>query len=162
MRLEANYAPPQGKVSATVTKGPYQQTGFAGRIALNGGQRVTLDRLRLQQQDLVWENDGPVEVARTAQGDLRIQRFNLRSRAQRLSVEGGLAQNGTLGVDVRAAAPDRSHRASGESKYGRARGPVVVGPDPWGYAATAPGERDAAAHIAGLAGPHAGRDARRA
>ena len=101
MRLEANYAPPQGTVSATVTKGPYQQTGFAGRIALNGGQRVTLDRLRLQQQDLVWENDGPVEVVRTAQGDLRIQRFNLRSRAQRLSVEGGLAQNGTLGVDVR-------------------------------------------------------------
>jgi autotransporter translocation and assembly factor TamB len=101
IRLEANYAPPQGTVSATVTKGPYQQTGFAGRIALNGGQRVTLDRLRLQQQELVWENDGPVEVVRTAQGDLRIQRFNLRSRAQRFSVEGGLAQNGTLGVDVR-------------------------------------------------------------
>jgi autotransporter translocation and assembly factor TamB len=101
MRLEANYAPPQGTVSATVTKGPYQRTGFAGKIALNGGQRVTLDRLRFQQQDLVWENDGPVDVVRTAQGDLRIQRFNLRSRAQRLSVEGGLGQNGTLGVDVR-------------------------------------------------------------
>jgi autotransporter translocation and assembly factor TamB len=101
MRLEANYAPPQGTVTATVTKGPYQRTGFAGKIALNGGQRVTLDRLRFQQQDLVWENDGPVEVLRTAQGDLRIQRFNLRNRAQRLSVEGGLGQNGTLGVDVR-------------------------------------------------------------
>jgi autotransporter translocation and assembly factor TamB len=101
MRLEANYAPPQGTVNATVTKGPFQQTGFAGKIALNAGQRVTLDRLRLQRQDLVWDNDGPVEVVRTAQGDLRIQRFNLRSRAQRLSVEGGLGQNGALGVDVR-------------------------------------------------------------
>jgi len=100
MRLEANYAPPQGTVTATVTKGPYQRTGLAGRIALNGGQRVTLDRLRLQHQDLAWENDGPVEIARTAQGDLRIQRFNLRSQAQRLSVEGGLGHTGDLGVDV--------------------------------------------------------------
>jgi translocation and assembly module TamB len=101
MRLEANYAPPQGTVTATVTKGPYQRTGLTGRIALNGGQHVTLDRLRLQHQDLAWENDGPVEVVRTAQGDLRIQRLNLRSRAQRLSVEGGLGHAGDLGLDVR-------------------------------------------------------------
>jgi autotransporter translocation and assembly factor TamB len=101
MRLEANYAPPQGTVTAAVTKGPYQRTGLAGRIALNGGQRVTLDRLRLQHQDLAWENDGPVEVVRTDQGDLRIQRLNLRSRAQRLSVEGGLGHAGDLGLDVR-------------------------------------------------------------
>ncbi len=101
LRLEANYAPPQGRITTTVTKGPYQRTTLAGRIALNGGQRVTLDRLRLQHQDLAWENDGPVEVVRNPQGDLDIQRFNLRSGAQRLSVTGRLAQAGALGMDVR-------------------------------------------------------------
>jgi autotransporter translocation and assembly factor TamB len=101
LRLEANYAPPQGRITTTVTKGPYQRTTLAGRIALNGGQRVTLDRLRLQHQDLAWENDGPVEVARSPQGDLNIQRFALRSGAQRLSVNGRLAQAGALGMDVR-------------------------------------------------------------
>ena len=101
LRLEANYAPPQGRITTTVTKGPYQRTTLAGRIALNGGQRVTLDRLRLQHQDLAWENDGPVEVVRNSQGDLDIQRFNLRSGAQRLNVTGKLAQAGALGMDVR-------------------------------------------------------------
>jgi autotransporter translocation and assembly factor TamB len=100
LRLEANYAPPQGRITTTVTKGPYQRTTLAGRIALNGGQRVTLDRLRLQHQDLAWENDGPVEVVRNLQGDLDIQRFTLRSGAQRLSVTGRLAQAGALGMDV--------------------------------------------------------------
>jgi autotransporter translocation and assembly factor TamB len=101
LRLEANYAPPQGRVTATVTKGPYQRTMLAGRMVLNGGQRVTLDRLRLQLRDLAWENDGPVEVVRNVQGDLDIRRFNLRSGAQRLSVTGSLAQAGALGIDVR-------------------------------------------------------------
>jgi autotransporter translocation and assembly factor TamB len=101
LRLEANYVPPQGRVTATVTKGPYQRTTFTGRMALNGGQHVTLDRLRLQHQDLAWENDGPVEVVRNPQGDLDIQRFTLRSGAQRLSVTGKLGQAGALGVDVR-------------------------------------------------------------
>jgi autotransporter translocation and assembly factor TamB len=101
LRLEANYAPPQGRITTTVTKGPYQRTMLAGAIALNGGQRVTLDRLRLQHRDLAWENDGPVEVVRSSQGNLDIQRFNLRSGAQRLSVTGGLAQAGAMRVDVR-------------------------------------------------------------
>ena len=117
LRLEANYAPPQGRITTTVTKGPYQRTTLAGRIALNGGQRVTLDRLRLQHQDLAWENDGPVEVVRNSQGDIDIQRFNLRSGAQRLSVTGKLAQAGApgngravqqlqIGPSVRAVKPD--------------------------------------------------------
>ena len=101
LQLEANYTPPQGRITTTVTKGPYQRTTLAGRIALNGGQRVTLDRLRLQLQELAWENDGPVEVIRNAQGDLDIQRFALRSGAQRLNVTGTLGQTGALGVDVR-------------------------------------------------------------
>jgi autotransporter translocation and assembly factor TamB len=101
LRLEVNYAPPQGTVTATVTKGPYQRTGLTGKLVLNDGQRVTLERLRLQHQDLAWENDGPIEVVRTPQGDLNIQRFNLRSGAQRLSVGGRMAQTGALGVEVR-------------------------------------------------------------
>jgi autotransporter translocation and assembly factor TamB len=101
LQLEANYTPPQGRITTTVTKGPYQRTMLAGRIALNGGQRVTLDRLHLQHQDLAWENDGPVEIVRHPQGDLDIQRFALRSGAQRLNVTGTLGQTGALGIDVR-------------------------------------------------------------
>jgi autotransporter translocation and assembly factor TamB len=101
LRMEANYTPPQGRVSATVTKGPYQQTTLAGRIALNGGQQITLDRLRLQLRDLAWENDGPIEVGRTAQGDVDIRRVNLRSGPQRLSVTGRLGQGGALAADLR-------------------------------------------------------------
>ncbi|HSF33421.1 MAG TPA: translocation/assembly module TamB domain-containing protein [Candidatus Tectomicrobia bacterium] len=100
LRLEANYAPPQGRVTATVSKGPYQRTTLAGRVELNGGQHVTLDRLRLQHQELVWANEGPVEVRRTAEGDLSIQRFNLRSGAQRLRVTGHVGQAGALSADV--------------------------------------------------------------
>ena len=84
-----------------MTKGPYQRTTLAGRIALNGGQRVTLDRLRLQHQDLAWENDGPVEVVRNAQGDLDIQRFNSPQWSPAPQCQGRLAQSGALGVDVR-------------------------------------------------------------
>jgi autotransporter translocation and assembly factor TamB len=101
LKLGANYAPPQGRVTATVTKGPYQRTTVAGRVALNGGQRLTLDRLRLHARDLAWENEGPVEVVRSPQGDLDIQRFNLRSGAQRLRVEGRLTPAGALDADVR-------------------------------------------------------------
>jgi autotransporter translocation and assembly factor TamB len=101
LRLEANYAPPQGKLNATVTKGPYERTALAGRIMVNGEQRLTFDRLRLQHQDLAWVNDGPVEIVRTPQGDLDIQRFNLRSGNQRLSVAGRLGQAGALKADVR-------------------------------------------------------------
>ena len=119
LRMEANYTPPQGRVTATVTKGPYQRTTLAGRMALNGGQQITLDRLRLQLRDLAWENDGPVEVVRSAQGDVDIRRVNLRSGPQRLSVTGRLGQGGALaaavrvqqvqiGPNVRAVMPDTS------------------------------------------------------
>jgi translocation and assembly module TamB len=100
LRLEATYASPEGRVMATVTKGPYERTTLAGRIGLNGGQRVTLDRLRLQLRDLAWANEGPIEVVRNPQGDLDIQRFALRSGTQRLSLTGRLTQAGALGIDV--------------------------------------------------------------
>jgi autotransporter translocation and assembly factor TamB len=101
LRLEANYAPPQGRLSASVIKGPYQRTALAGRIMVNGGQRLTFERFRLQHQELVWANDGPVEIVRSPQGDIDIQRFHLRSGAQRLSVAGNLGQAGALNATVR-------------------------------------------------------------
>jgi autotransporter translocation and assembly factor TamB len=101
LRLEAGYVPPRGRVTASVTKGPYQRTTLGGTLALNAGQRVTLDRLQLQLRDLLWQNDGPVEVARNAQGAIDIRRFNLRSGAQRLRMTGTLAPGGALSADVR-------------------------------------------------------------
>lgn len=101
LRLEADYVPPQGRMTATVTKGPYQRTAFAGRMTLNGEQRITLDRLHVQHQELAWQNEGPIEIVRTPQGDLAMQRFNLRSGAQRLSIAGRLEQTGVLSADVR-------------------------------------------------------------
>ena len=124
---------------------------LAGRIALNGGQRVTLDRLHLQHQDLAWENDGPVEIVRHPQGDLDIQRFALRSGAQRLNVTGTLGQTGALGIDVRV-----QQLQIGPSV--RALRPDAAVPDGQLALELSLGgtHQRAAAHLPDVSGPHTG------
>ena len=85
-----------------MTKGPYQRTALAGRIALNGGQQITLDRLRLQLRDLAWENDGPVEVVRNLHRGRPTSGASISAAGRSASVsQGRLAQGGALADDVR-------------------------------------------------------------
>jgi autotransporter translocation and assembly factor TamB len=100
LRLEGNYAAQQGSLSVAVTEGPYRQTRLAGNVMLVDGQRLTLDTLRMQRQDLVWENAGPIEVARNPQGALQVQRLVLRSGAQEIRMRGALAAAGPVQAEV--------------------------------------------------------------
>jgi autotransporter translocation and assembly factor TamB len=100
LRLEGNYASQQGTFTVAVTDGPYRQTRLAGKVALVDGQRLTLDTLRLQRQDLIWENVGPVEVVRSPQGTLQVNRLILRSGAQQIRVQGTLPPEGLVQAEV--------------------------------------------------------------
>jgi autotransporter translocation and assembly factor TamB len=100
VRLGSRFAAPQGSFALTVTGGPYQHTLLAGTVDLGDGQRLTLQRLRLQSQDLRWENEGPITVVRTAQGLLDIPRLRLRSGAQSLAVQAQLRPDGPLHAEV--------------------------------------------------------------
>ena len=77
-----------------ITAGPYQKSGFEGRITLAQEQRLTLTRLRLHHQDFAWENVGPLTVVRSAQGQLDLQRFALRNGRQEISARGILNPGG--------------------------------------------------------------------
>ncbi len=103
VRLEADLKSPQGTFTVAVTEGPYQKTMLAGDVNLTDGQRLALRRLRLQHQDLAWENDGPIEVVRSAQGTLQVQRLLLRSGSQQISVQGRLAPTGLVNIEVHIA-----------------------------------------------------------
>jgi autotransporter translocation and assembly factor TamB len=100
LRLEGNYAAQQGSFSVVMTAGPYRQTRLSGNVMLADGQRLTLDTLRVQRQDLVWENAGPIEVVRNPQGALQVQRLVLRSGAQEIRMQGTLAAAGPVQAEV--------------------------------------------------------------
>lgn len=100
LRLEAAYTPQGGTITTAVTSGPYQHTQVDGRFVLNGDQRITLNRLRLQYQALKWENVNPINIVRTAQGRLGINDLRLRNGEQEISIQGGLAANGTVQAEV--------------------------------------------------------------
>jgi autotransporter translocation and assembly factor TamB len=100
LRLEANYAAPQGTFTVAVTEGPYQKTMLTGNAILADGQRLTLDRLHLQHPNLAWDNDGPIEVVRSPQGALQVRRLLLRSGSQRISVQASLVPEGPVKADV--------------------------------------------------------------
>jgi autotransporter translocation and assembly factor TamB len=65
-------------------------------MVLQDGLRLTLERLRLQHHDLVWENTAPVAVMREAQGTLRLTQLQLRSGEQQISARATLHPAGTV------------------------------------------------------------------
>ena len=77
--VEGTYATQQGTFTVAVTEGPYQRSRLVGNVNLAAGQRLTLKTLRLQHQDLVWENAAPVKIVYSPKGVLQIQRLDLRS-----------------------------------------------------------------------------------
>src|SRR5262249_45500564 len=98
--VEGSYAAQQGTFTVAVTEGPYQRSQLAGNVNLAVGQRLTLKTLRLQHQDLVWENAAPVEVGRSPKGVLQIQRLDLHSGAQALRLHGTLDPQGVIQGEV--------------------------------------------------------------
>ena len=99
--LQGAYQAPHGTFRVAVTAGPYEKTLLAGKVALQEGLRLTLERLRVQRHDLVWENAAPVEVRREAQGTLRLQQLLLRSGEQEISARATLSPDGTIDGAVR-------------------------------------------------------------
>ena len=98
--VEGAYAAQQGTFTVAVTEGPYQRSQLAGNVSLAAGQRLTLKTLRLQHQDLVWENAAPVEVVRSPQGVLQIRRLDLRSGPQAVRLQGTLDPRGVVQGEV--------------------------------------------------------------
>jgi autotransporter translocation and assembly factor TamB len=94
--LQGAWQARQGTFSVAVTAGPYEKTRLAGKAVLQEDMRLTLERLRLQRQDLAWENAAPVEVVREAQGTLRLTQLLLRSGEQEISARATLRPAGTV------------------------------------------------------------------
>jgi translocation and assembly module TamB len=101
LSVEGTYASQQGTLTVAVTEGPYQRTRLVGQVDLTTGQRLTLKTLRVQHQELVWENTAPVEIARNPEGTVHIQRFRLRSGPQTIRVQGTLEPQGAVRAEVR-------------------------------------------------------------
>jgi len=100
--VEGTYAAQQGTFTVAVTEGPYQRSRLVGNVSpdLRQGQRLTLKTLRLQHQDLVWENAAPVEIVYSPQGALQIQRLDLRSGSQAIRLQGTLDPQGVVQGEV--------------------------------------------------------------
>jgi autotransporter translocation and assembly factor TamB len=73
---------------------------LAGSALLEDGLHLTLRRLHLQRGDLVWQNVGPIEVVRSLQGVLQLQRLVLRSGTQEISARGRLNPEGPVQAEV--------------------------------------------------------------
>jgi autotransporter translocation and assembly factor TamB len=100
LRLEAHYSSPQGTFRGTVTEGPYENTLLAGSVLLEDGLHLTLRRVHVERGDMVWENVGPIEVVRSPQGGLQLQRLELQSGTQEISAQGRLTPGGAVQAEV--------------------------------------------------------------
>jgi autotransporter translocation and assembly factor TamB len=96
LSLQGEYQAPRGTFTVAMTAGPYAQTRLAGSVVWRDGLQLTLARLRLQRQELVWENASPVEVQRDAQGVLHVSQFFLRSGPQQIRGRGTLTPAGVI------------------------------------------------------------------
>jgi autotransporter translocation and assembly factor TamB len=100
MRLDGNFHSQQGKFSLAMTAGPYEQTMLAGQVDLQDGLHVTLDRLRMQHQQLAWENAQPIELVRNRQGELHVSPLLLRSGDQEIKAQGTLRADGAVQANI--------------------------------------------------------------
>ena len=144
--VEGTYATQQGTFTVAVTEGPYQRSRLVGNVSLAAGQRLTLKTLRLQHQDLVWENAAPVEIVYSPKGVLQIQRLDLRSGSQALRLQGTLDPQGVVQGEVQVQQlqlrPTVQAFAPESCRARRAPGP---GADPGWHPAAATGARPALA-----------------
>ncbi len=99
--LTGTATPSQGTVQLNITAGPYRTTSLEGRFTLADVQRLTLTRLHLQhQQEVSWDNAGPLTLTRQADGQLALAGLVLRQKRQELRAQGILTADGGVQADV--------------------------------------------------------------
>ena len=117
LQLDGSYRIDQGDFNLTVTEGPFQQTRLAGQAILQDSQQVLLNTLRLQRGDWLWANPEPIEITRTAQGQLDVSQFRLRNGDAEIDIQAHLTPdsqvNGKIRIqqlrlqpNIQAVAPD--------------------------------------------------------
>lgn len=96
IRLNGQYKGQEGSLKVAVLDGPFRNTALEGRVTMAATTQVTLSRLRLQRQNLAWENAGAIEAARFPDGTLELGRFLLRSGKQEIRLQGKMHPQGLL------------------------------------------------------------------
>ena len=115
-------------------------------MSLAAGQRLTLKTLRLQHQDLVWENAVPVEIVYSPKGVLQIQRLDLRSGSQAIRLQGTLDPQGVVQGEVQVQQLQLQPTVQAFAHPCCARRAPGSGADPGWHPAAAAGARPALAH----------------
>ncbi|WP_089721177.1 translocation/assembly module TamB domain-containing protein [Candidatus Entotheonella palauensis] len=100
LRLDGTYSPGNGAFTLNVTKGLYAKTALNGTATWHDALHVVLNRLRVQQQTIAWQNAVPIELSRDQQGVLRLTQLHLRNGEQELQVQGTLKPGGEVTANV--------------------------------------------------------------
>ena len=94
--LDGSYRDQQAQVDFSVTDGPYRQSRLAGHVALQDGQDVTLDTLRLQYRHWRWTNPDPIRLVHQANGTILLKDFDLQHGEQSIRASGSLQPSGLV------------------------------------------------------------------
>jgi len=93
--LKADFARNSGILSLLIAEGPLADTEVRGHFEVAAGVDATFDVLKLQYQDWVWRNAGPVAVGTDTEGSW-IRGLDLRNDGQKFALTGVLAPDGRL------------------------------------------------------------------
>ena len=100
LALAAGYAQNGGTLSLNVDQGPFADSRIDGRFDLEQGVQATLDVLRLQHGNWVWENKGAASLGSDATGSW-IRDLALINGSQELSLTAALSADGALSGRMR-------------------------------------------------------------
>ena len=98
--FDGRYRDQQAQVDVSVTDGPYRQSRIAGHVALQNGQDVTLDTLRLQYRHWRWTNPNPIRLVHQANGTILLTDFHLQHGEQAIRASGSLQPSGPVAASL--------------------------------------------------------------
>lgn len=98
--FDGRYRDQQAQVDFSVTDGPYRQSRIAGHVALQDGQDVTLDTLRLQYRHWRWTNPDPIRLVHQANGKMLLRDFHLQHGEQAIRASGSLQPSGPVAASL--------------------------------------------------------------
>ena len=98
--FDGRYRDRQAQVDFSVTDGPYRQSRIAGHVALQDGQDVTLDTLRLQYRHWRWTNPNPIRFVHQANGKTLLREFHLQHGEQAIRASGSLQPSGPVAASL--------------------------------------------------------------